>query len=83
MLMDTDREKEISLGITYPFEPLAVGECLMNENQKDVLGIQEGSTLYIEAYLNVLLNAIITDYNVVASSEGLQEASYLSDSDSS
>lgn len=71
MLMDTEREKEINLGITYPFEPLGVGQCLMNINQKDVLGISEGSTLYIEAQMSVLLNAIIKDYNVIAQSEGL------------
>lgn len=30
MLIDTQREKEIKLGTTYPFQPLSAGQCLVS-----------------------------------------------------
>jgi hypothetical protein len=30
MLIDTQREKEIKLGTTYPFGPLSAGQCLVS-----------------------------------------------------
>lgn len=63
MLMDTQRENDISLGLTYPFAPLSVGECLINKNLGDALGVAPGETMYMKSSMTALMNNLISNYN--------------------
>jgi ABC-type antimicrobial peptide transport system permease subunit len=63
MLMDTDREREISLGITYPFEALKQGECLISQQMAEKLQVGVGENVYSDVSMTLLLNTIIQKYN--------------------
>ena len=45
MLWDTKREKEIDLAPSYPYDPLAEGECLVPTNYKHD-GLEIGDIIY-------------------------------------
>ena len=52
LLWDTQREKDINLGASYPFEPLEKGECIISSTFAST-GISIGDTLKIKIYLHV------------------------------
>ena len=63
MLMDTDLERKIGLGTSYPFGPLGEGECVISVEEKKVLSIELGSTISMEIHMITMLNNIIDDFN--------------------
>ena len=63
MLMDTDREKEIGLGASYPFEKLQTGECFINAQMASTLKVQTGDVIYNQLNLYQNLMAMIDLYN--------------------
>ena len=44
MLWDTEREKHVQLGVSYPFEALQKGECILNSKLKQK-GISVGDVI--------------------------------------
>jgi hypothetical protein len=48
MLIDTEREKEIEIGVTYPYPPLGPGECLIPEAKKEFLEVEIGDRVIVE-----------------------------------
>jgi hypothetical protein len=40
MLIETEREKEIEIGVTYPYPPLGPGECLIPFANKETLEVE-------------------------------------------
>ena len=53
-LIDTALEREMSLGTTYPFDPLSEGECLQPPNM---------DTTILEIPMWTMLNDIVAVYN--------------------
>ena len=53
-LIDTDREREIGLGQTYPFQALAAGECLVPALYEKK-GLKIGSTVTMSTELGPLI----------------------------
>ena len=47
MYMDTEQEKNIKLGVDYPYDPLGPLECIVAEKYKSQ-GYDVGSSLKIE-----------------------------------
>ena len=62
-LIDTDREKEINVGRSYPFEPLDMGECLLDQKWQQTLRVEEGDMVYFGMYNPILFKSLITRYN--------------------
>ena len=60
--IDTEREKEISIGVDYPFDPLEPGECLVPTDYKDE-GIKINDTVTLNFEMGNLLRAMTTDFN--------------------
>ena len=48
MYMDTEQEKNIGLGVDYPYDPLGPLECIVAEKYRDELGFAIGDSLGIE-----------------------------------
>ena len=46
MLMDTQREKDISLATRYKFEPMKDGECFVDIALADALKVEQGDVMY-------------------------------------
>ena len=61
--MDTQREKDIDLGSKYEFSPMTQGQCFVNEEQADSLGVKEGGIIYIKMEMYNNLIALINQYN--------------------
>ena len=65
MLIETDREKEIQIGVSYPFEALGPGQCLANQNLRlDIQNaVQINEVISMNMKMGDLFNAMITDFN--------------------
>mmetsp|Transcript_18728 Transcript_18728/g.17853 ORF Transcript_18728/g.17853 Transcript_18728/m.17853 type:complete len:82 (+) Transcript_18728:714-959(+) len=63
VVFDTQRERDIKLGIAYKFDPLEEGYCNINNQQQKVLTIEEGDFVYMGFRGGKLLNALILNYN--------------------
>ena len=48
MYMDTEQEKNIKLGVDYPYDPLGALECIVPEKYKTQQGFNVGDSLKIE-----------------------------------
>jgi len=69
MLIDTEIEKRINLGTTYPFPPQKEGECLISHAYGALTGSKKGSLVSLNLPLGHLLDAIIDQYNLVSEGE--------------
>ena len=63
MLIDTDLEKDMELGIPYPFPALEAGQCVISKTQKDLLNLEVGMNLTLTVYMDTMLNYTATVYN--------------------
>ena len=45
VLIDTELEKDIYLGTSYPFEPLQEGECIVHEIARQKYYLEEGDQI--------------------------------------
>ncbi len=72
MLINTEREKEIKLGTSYPFEPLQTGFCLLSSYQSVALALNVGDEIQIEMNLTATMNAIMNNYNAIATTNSWQ-----------
>lgn len=63
MLIDTDREKQIEIGRTYPFEELGLGECLVNNKWRASLGVSEGDIMYMKVSMPMQMAALVRRFN--------------------
>ena len=67
MLIDTEREKEIALGVDWPFAQLGPGECVLSLAFKDQLDLKEGDQLDISLLIPILENVLSQQiYNKIA-----------------
>ena len=48
MLFDTDRERDIGLGVRYPFKALEEGECVIHERMATALRLKVGDIFYVK-----------------------------------
>ena len=58
MYMDTEQEKNIKLGVDYPYDPLGPLECIVAEKYKSQ-GYDVGSSLKIEQPIGYLLKVMV------------------------
>ncbi len=65
MLQDTLIERRIGIGRSFKFEPLKVGECIVNDKWTSSLGVKEGSMVYMRFTAPNLMNAVINRFNIV------------------
>ena len=63
MAFDTDREQDIDLGVSYPFEKLNKGECLISEEWKGKGAIREGSTIPLLHNHGSFWSSLLQAYN--------------------
>jgi len=64
MLIDSERERKIEIGRTYPFGKLEMGECLVNEKWRSTMGgVQEGDIVYMKVTMPMQMAALIRRYN--------------------
>jgi len=63
ILMDTDREKEIKLGREYPYGAMQYAQCIIHENQAEILNVKLGDILYGKMVMTNQINALIAQYN--------------------
>jgi len=63
MLMDTDLERGIGLGVNYPFPALQKGECVISVEEKKVLSLNNGTDITIRISMVTMLNDIIDNFN--------------------
>ena len=61
--IDTEREKEISIGVGYPFDPLGPGECLVPSDYEEDEGIKVNDTVTLNFEMGNLLRAMAADFN--------------------
>ena len=66
MLMDTNRELQIGLGVDYPFGPLGAGECVIsNHYQYTVKNVQIGQEIDIYVWnFGNLMSTMAYEYNL-------------------
>ena len=58
-LINTDREKEIELGVNYPYGPLKQGECLLASAQQANLKVQVGHQIQLNVSVPYTIDAVI------------------------
>jgi hypothetical protein len=46
-LIDTEQEKNIEIGIGYPFKPLSIGECLVSSDWQSAYNVSIGSEILL------------------------------------
>ena len=59
MLIETAREKEIDLGVKWPFPAQEKAKCLIPAKQMINLGVKEGDEVYMQFNMYWMLNAMI------------------------
>lgn len=65
-LIQTDREKQIHLGVDYPFPTLQTGECLVSSKYKSIMNLQVGDFIGLQIYMPDTNTAIKETYNQAA-----------------
>jgi hypothetical protein len=70
MLFNTERERNMSLGRQYKFDPLEYGECNVHKDAMEDLSIAEGDIVYITLSYTNLMETILTKYNSYAKKNG-------------
>lgn len=68
MLIDTNREKQIEIGRTYPYEEMGLGECLVNNKWKASMGVAEGDIMYMKVSMPIQMAALVRRYNFLTKS---------------
>ena len=63
MLIETEREKDIDIGVKYPFEPLKYGECLATAEMQINNKLEINDNIDIRININEMVKAMIEDYN--------------------
>ena len=63
MLIDTEREKEIYLGVGWPFEPLGLGQCLLAAEVGVLWNVHKNDVVNLTMDLTLQLNAMIGVFN--------------------
>ena len=73
VLIDTDRENQIGLGIDYPFEPMNAGECIVPSRFKEY-GFKLGDQLMtkLEHYGDLIRTIAENNYNPIAETKDWQ-----------
>ena len=70
-MIDTKQEKKIDAGVSWPFEKLEKGECIIASDFKEQ-GVSVGDKVYINMYwINFWNNVAINGYNPYAEENGL------------
>ena len=59
MYMDTQQEKNIKLGVDYPYDPLGPLECIVSEKYKTQQGFSVGDSLKIQQPIGYLLQVMV------------------------
>ena len=73
MLIDTNRENEIQLGISYPFKAQKKGSCLISSYYEDHLSVEIGDLIKLEVSMNEMLRAMASEFNQFAVTHGYKK----------
>ena len=67
---DTQMEKDIQVGVGWPYEPLGKNECILPSSIEDEYGVQEGDTVQLKFLWSAQWNLMRNAYNEKAEVEG-------------
>lgn len=71
-LIDTQREKDISVGTKYPFEPMKSKECTISSQLASRIHVKKGDIMFVGVDVYHLMMALIRKFNLeVAVKRGL------------
>ena len=73
--IDTQQEKEIGVGTSWPFAKLSPNECIV-PNTLSLQGVSIGSTIRVQMWLSDIWNNMRFGYNRVAEENGWGEWPY-------
>jgi hypothetical protein len=59
----TDREKEIDLGVSWPYEAIPTGECIVNQEIFVNLGYKVGDIITVAAHAEYMVQTLAEEYN--------------------
>ena len=59
MLIETEREKQIEIGVTYPYPPLGPGECYIPNANKEQLEVEIGDEITLNVQSADMMNGWI------------------------
>jgi hypothetical protein len=66
ILIDTERERQISAGARYKFDAMKEGECYVNIDMADRMGVTIGDVIYNRFDLYQNLAGLVKEFNKVA-----------------
>ena len=61
--IDTDQEKKISVGVSWPYEKLKPYECIISESLSMQKGVFVGDQFNVNMYVEDYFNRLRTSYN--------------------
>ena len=64
--IDTDQEKKINLGVSWPYEPLKPYECLISDDFASSGGVKVGDYVSITLIWDNFFNGLRVPYNIAA-----------------
>lgn len=74
--LDTDKEKEIGVGVSWPYEKLSPFECLISETFGRESGLKKGDQFVISVYWGPIWPILAHQYNEEAQVQGWPTMAY-------
>lgn len=70
-VINTELEKNIDLGVAWPYTALQEGECLIASSLRSEWdGVEVGDTVWIDLWEPYTWNAVGAEYNITATEQG-------------